>query len=71
LLLIAIGLASGLAAALAFGRVVESLLYRISPRDPVTLIVIAALLLLVSVVACWVPARRATKVDPLIALRSE
>lgn len=68
---VSIGLVIGLAAALALGRVVESLLYKTSPRDPVTLAAIVVGLLLISFVACLVPARRATKVDPMVALRAE
>jgi len=60
-----------LGAALALGRVVQSMLFDMSPHDPLTLSVVAILLLLVALVACLVPARRATKVDPIIALRAE
>jgi len=69
--IVSIGLVIGLAAALGLGRVVESLLYKTSPHDPVTLAAIVAGLLAVSFVACLVPARRATKVDPIVALRTE
>jgi putative ABC transport system permease protein len=71
MLLVGIGVTIGIAAALALGRVVESMLYHLSPRDPVTLAAIVLLLLVVSLVACLVPARRATKVDPMVALRNE
>ena len=69
--LVAIGLVLGLALTLAGGRVVRSLLYGMSPTDPLTLVVVALVLLGVAVVATWLPARRATRVDPMIALRAD
>jgi putative ABC transport system permease protein len=65
------GLAIGLGGALALGRVVQALLFNTSPSDPVTLAAVTALLLLVALGASYLPARRATRVDPLIALRYE
>jgi predicted permease len=66
-----VGIAVGVVAALLAGRLVASLLFETSPRDPITLVVVAAVLLAVAIVACLIPARRATRVDPMLALRSE
>jgi predicted permease len=66
-----IGVAAGLAGALALSRAIGSLLFDLSPTDPATLAAVALLLTAVALLASWLPARRATRVDPLIALRSE
>ena len=71
MLLALIGVAVGLAGAFALTRVVKSLLYGVSATDLTTFTAIALLLMVVALLACLIPARRATKVDPLIALRSE
>jgi putative ABC transport system permease protein len=63
------GLAGGALVALGVGRYVESLLYQVSPRDPVAFAASGAVLLAVSVAACLIPARRATRVNPVEALR--
>jgi putative ABC transport system permease protein len=66
-----IGLALGTAGALALGRVLSSLIYEVRPTDPITFLVVAALLAAVALVASIVPAYRATKTDPMVALRYE
>jgi putative ABC transport system permease protein len=68
---VALGMLAGFAGALATGRVLAALLYEISPRDPLTMTGVAVLLLAVTLAACLVPARRATRQDPLTALRHE
>ncbi len=65
------GIAVGLAIAAALARFVASLLYHTSPTDTLTYVAVPALLLLVAAIAAWLPARRATRVSPLIALRSD
>jgi putative ABC transport system permease protein len=70
-ILIAAGVVIGAGASLGLGSVMRNMLFQISGRDPVTLALIAALLVLVGLVASIVPARRATRVDPLVALRTD
>ena len=71
MLLTAAGVVMGVAGAFAVTRTIKSLLFEVSTTDPVVFISIPVLLVIVSLVACYTPARRATKVDPLIALRYE
>ncbi len=69
--LVVLGVAIGLAASICVGRVIATQLWGVSPYDPATLIAVPLLLLITGLVACWVPARRAARVDPLVALRYE
>ncbi len=67
----AIGLLAGLVLAPALTLLVRGMLVGVSPHDPITFVSVAVLLLAVALLACWLPARRATRVDPMIALRTE
>jgi putative ABC transport system permease protein len=69
--LIAGGVTAGLAAAIVLSRVLGSFLFEVEPTDPITLISVGLLFVVVALLACWAPARRATKVNPLEALRYE
>jgi putative ABC transport system permease protein len=69
--LVVLGIAIGLIVSLALGRVLATQLWGVSAYDPLTLAGMAALLMAICVVACWIPARRAARVDPLVALRYE
>ena len=69
--LVVAGIVIGLLASLAISRVLTSELTGVSPRDPLTLTLVPLLLLAIGLVACWIPARRATRVSPVVALRYE
>jgi putative ABC transport system permease protein len=71
LALVVSGIAFGVIAAALITRFLGSLLYEVQPTDPTTLLAVCILFLLVGVVACWIPARRAALVDPMSALRCE
>lgn len=69
--IVGLGLLLGLAGTLAAGRAIESMLYRTSAYDPIILAAVTLLFAAIAALACWFPARRATRVDPVIALRAE
>ncbi|MGA8232122.1 MAG: ABC transporter permease [Candidatus Acidiferrales bacterium] len=69
--LVAVGLGTGLVGALLLTRFLRSMLYAVTPSDPLTFAALSALLAAVALLACFIPARRATRVDPLVALRDE
>jgi putative ABC transport system permease protein len=69
--LIAAGLGAGLIVSLVAARIIDNLLYQVSATDPLTYLAVVILLAAVALVACYIPARRAMKVDPMTALRAE
>jgi predicted permease len=71
LVLVVLGAAAGSAAAVGLTRLLQTLLYGVRPMDPITFVLVAGLLIAVGVLACSLPARRATRVDPMVALRCE
>jgi len=71
MLLVAVGLTIGIAGALALTRLMSTLLFEVSPTDPLTFAAVVLCVILATLLACYIPARRANRVDPLIALRCE
>jgi putative ABC transport system permease protein len=68
---VAIGLTLGLAAALAGTRAIASFIVGVRPTDAATFVTVVVLLAVIALIACWIPARRATRINPLVALRYE
>jgi predicted permease len=71
MILVGVGVAIGLAASFAFSRLISALLFGVTPNNMTTLVFVSAGLIAVALLACFIPARRATKVDPMVALRYE
>lgn len=71
MLLTLAGIAVGIASSFALTRFLRSLLFEVKPTDPISFVAVTLLFFLVALAACWIPARRAMKVDPMVALRYE
>jgi ABC-type antimicrobial peptide transport system permease subunit len=69
--IVVIGLIAGLAGALALTRVLQTFLFGVTPTDPLAFTAVTLLLMAVGLIAAWLPARRATRIDPSTALRAE
>ena len=69
--LVLAGTAIGVILGLALSRVLKNLIYEVSPADPLTFTAVGFLVIAIAVLACYIPARKATKADPMIALRAE
>jgi ABC-type antimicrobial peptide transport system permease subunit len=69
--LVAVGVLVGMVLSLIGSRAVESMLFVVTSRDAITFVLVPSILTLVAILACWIPARRATRIDPMVALRDE
>ena len=69
--LVVFGLVLGLAGAVVVSRAIQGMLFETAPWDPLTIVMVSSALALVSMLACWIPARRATRVDPMVSLRAD
>jgi putative ABC transport system permease protein len=69
--LAAVGVVIGIGSSLALARVMKSMLYGVKPWDPLSIVLVAILLTMVTLLAAYIPARRASRVDPMVALRYE
>jgi len=65
------GTVLGIVVALALARVMRSLVYNVSPADPLTFAAVGLMVIAIALLACWLPARRATRANPMVALRAE
>jgi ABC-type antimicrobial peptide transport system permease subunit len=68
--LVVLGLGLGVIGALSLSRLMQGLLFGVQPHDPATLVGVCAVMALVGILACWIPALRAARIDPAVALRS-
>jgi ABC-type antimicrobial peptide transport system permease subunit len=68
--LLSIGLVLGIGGALVAARVIRGLLFGVAPHDPVTFVAVAVMMASIGIVACWIPALRASRIDPAITMRS-
>jgi putative ABC transport system permease protein len=71
MLLAVIGIGVGIAGALTLGKIMEGVLYEIKPRDPATFVAVSLAVAAAAAAACYIPARRAMRVDPMVALKYE
>ena len=69
--LLAVGLLLGVTVSLLATRLIQGLLFGVAPHDPVTLVAVAALMAAIGIAACWIPALRAARIDPGVAIRAQ
>jgi ABC-type lipoprotein release transport system permease subunit len=71
MIMVGLGIAVGLALAVGCGPLFQHFVYGVTPRDPFTIVGTAVVLTVIALLACWIPARRAIGIDPMVALRHE